>query len=157
MAGEIASFCAERRNVEWLGPKTRAQAAEIMANARVLVFPSKWYETFGRVAIESFAAGTPVIASRLGAMAEICEDQRTGLLFEAGNAGDLAEKLRWVLDHPESVAAMRGSARRAYEARFTMRENCHALMLAYETAKRAARGTNAALETPPVVVQPEEL
>ncbi len=157
MATEIAVFCEKHREVEWLGPKSRPETAEIMSNARVLVFPSKWYETFGRVAIESFAAGAPVIASRLGAMVEICQDQRTGLLFEPGDASDLAEKLRWVFDHPENVVAMRRSARCAYEARFTMRENCRALILAYETALRATRGTKATLELPPVAAQTEQL
>ncbi len=157
MAKEVQAFCATHGEAEWLGPQSRPQAAALMANARVLVMPSRWYETFGRVAIESFAAGTPVIASRLGAMAEICHEPQTGLLFEPGNARDLAKKLRWVLDHPENVIAMRASARRTYEARFTMRENCRALILAYETAQRVARGAKAALELPPGAVQPEQL
>lgn len=140
MSGEIRSFCAERPEVEWLGAKSRDETARIMGDARVLIFPSKWYETFGRVAIESFAAGTPVIASRLGAMAEICDDERTGLLFEPGNAEDLAVKLRWVLDHPHTVQAMRGAARETYETKFTMDENCRVLIQAYETARRFARG-----------------
>jgi glycosyltransferase involved in cell wall biosynthesis len=80
-----------------------------------------------------------VIASRLGAMAEICEDTRTGLLFEPGNAADLAEKLRWVFDNPARVESMRPIARQTYESRYTMHENCRVLIQAYETAQRASR------------------
>jgi glycosyltransferase involved in cell wall biosynthesis len=110
-----------------------------MGSAGVLVFPSNWYETFGRVAIESFAAGTPVVASRIGAIAEVCGEGDAGLLFEPGNAADLAQKLRSALGNPIALQAMRSAARSAYETRFTMQENCRALIAAYEVAQMAAR------------------
>lgn len=139
MSNEIEAFCATHPEVEWLGAKSRAETAKIMAAARVLVFPSRWYETFGRVAIECFAAGTPVIASRLGAMAEVCDESETGRLFHPGNAADLADRLRWFFDNPERVKAMRIAAREAYETKYTMRENCRVLIHAYETAIGASR------------------
>lgn len=140
MANDVREFCAANANVEWVGSKSRGEAAEIMSNARLLVFPSQWYEAFGRVAMESFAAGTPVIASRLGAMAEVCEDGQTGMLFEAGNAADLADKLRWAFDHPAEVKAMRPVARQLFEARYTMPQNYRELIDIYQAAKRACRG-----------------
>jgi len=155
MAAEIEAFCAEHPSVEWLGARARDETARLMGDARVLIFPSKWYETFGRVAMESFAAGTPVIASRLGAMAEICEEMRTGRLFEAGNASDLAEKLRWVIDNPEPMTAMRATARETFERRFTMQENCRVLIQAYEQAQRASRTGNPRLAMARAEVGPE--
>ncbi len=140
MGDDLRTFCAGNASVEWVGAKSRAETSEMMGNARVLVFPSQWYETFGRVAMESFAAGTPVIASRLGAMAEICEDGQAGLPFETGNATDLADKLRWVFDHPAEAKAMRPIARQVFEARYTMPQNYRVLIDAYEAAKRASRG-----------------
>ncbi len=89
--------------------------------------------------MESLAAGTPVIASRLGAMAEICEDGQNGRLFEPGNADDLADKLRWVYDHPDRVRSMRPIARQTYESRYTMQPNCRVLIQAYESAQRTSR------------------
>ena len=144
MATYVRDFCATHQSVEWLGPKSRAETAQLMGNARTLVFPSQWYETFGRVAMESFAAGTPVIASRLGAMAEICDDGKTGLLFESGNASDLAEKLRWAFDNPEQLASMRPIARQTFESRYTMQQNYRVLMNAYELARSTARGERTA-------------
>ena len=135
---QVQAFCAENPNVEWVGKKSRDEIGRLMGDARVLIFPSEWYETFGRVAIESFAAGTPVIASRIGAIAEVGEEMQTGLLFEPGNAVDLADKLNWVLDHPAEVEAMRETARRTYEVKYTMHENCKLLIAAYKTAQRAA-------------------
>jgi glycosyltransferase involved in cell wall biosynthesis len=134
----VEAFCAEHPEVEWLGAQPRAKIGSLMGSARVLVFPSEWYETFGRVAIESFAAGTPVIASRLGAMAEITDEMQTGLQFRPGDQEDLAEKLRWILDNPTQVASMRHAARQAYETKFTMHENCRILIQAYKSAQLAS-------------------
>ena len=135
----VEAFCADHPEVEWLGAQPRAEIGRLMGDAKVLVFPSEWYETFGRVAIESFAAGTPVIASRLGAMAEVGDEMQTGLLFKPADAEDLADKLRWVLDHPDQVQAMRHMARQTYETRYTMHENCQLLIQAYKTAQQASR------------------
>lgn len=60
-----------------------------------LVFPSVWYEGFPLSIVEAFAAGTPVIASRLGGMLEMIAEGKTGLLFHPGDADDLAHKIRW--------------------------------------------------------------
>jgi glycosyltransferase involved in cell wall biosynthesis len=134
----VEAFCADHAEVEWLGAQPRPEIGRLMGDAKVLIFPSEWYETFGRVAIESFATGTPVIASRLGAMAEVGQEMRTGLLFQPGDAEDLAMKLRWVLDHPDEIQAMRVAARQAYETKYTIRENCKVLIEAYESAQRAS-------------------
>jgi glycosyltransferase involved in cell wall biosynthesis len=143
LSAEVQSFCSQHRNVEWLGPKSRGETAKLMGSARVLVIPSQWYETFGRVAIESFAAGTPVIASRLGAMVEIGEEMKSSLFFRPGDAADLAKSLRWILDHPDIVSEMRISARDIYERKYTMRENCRILIEAYQSAMmRAACAVN---------------
>lgn len=155
MSARVQAFCAGREDVEWVGGKSRAETAELMGRARVLVFPSQWYETFGRVAIESFAAGTPVIASRLGAMAEICSEKETGLLFEPGSATSLRDSLRWVFDNPAQVAAMRHAARRVYEEKYTMEENCRVLIQAYELAQRMSRGAAGAARIAPAAVRPD--
>jgi len=140
MAEDVRSFCAARNDVEWLGAQSRVQTAQLMGSARVLVFPSQWYETFGRVAMESFAAGTPVIASKLGAIAEVCDDGQTGLLFRAGDASDLADKLRWAFDNANQVREMRLPARRTFESKYTMQQNHGVLIHAYQAAQRASRG-----------------
>lgn len=71
----------------------RHDLARFYREARFLVVPSVWFETFGLVAAEAMSHGVPVIASRIGALAELVEDGVDGLQFEAGNAADLAEKM----------------------------------------------------------------
>lgn len=102
-----------------------------MSHAAALVVPSICYETFGLVVIEAFACGTPVIVSRIGALAELVCDGETGLLFEPGNPRDLANKMAWAQAHPEQMATMGRKARAQYEAEFSAEVNYQRLMEIY--------------------------
>jgi len=75
-------------NIEFTGRKRFDESMELLKNAQFMIMPSIWYEGFPMVIREAFACGKPVIASNLGAMAELVEDGKTGLLFEPGNAID---------------------------------------------------------------------
>jgi glycosyltransferase involved in cell wall biosynthesis len=125
-----------------LGHQPREKVLALMRDARVLIFPSVCYEGSPMAIAEAFACGLPVIASNLGSMAEAVDHQRTGLLFQAGNAADLAAKVRWMFEHPEAMAAMRAAARGEYEEKYTADRNYEELMAIYETAianKKRAR------------------
>ena len=82
--------------------------------------------------VEAFACGTPVICSRLGGMEQLVNDHRTGLLFEPGNAEDLAQKVDWALRHPDDLAAMGREARREFEEKYTAEKNYAYLMDIYK-------------------------
>ncbi|MBI3243373.1 MAG: glycosyltransferase family 4 protein [Chloroflexi bacterium] len=73
----------------------------------VVVAPSLWYENSPNVILEALAHCTPVLASNLGGMAELVQDGRNGLLFKAGDAGDLARQLRRLLDEPGLLPKLR--------------------------------------------------
>lgn len=117
--------------VEWLGRRSIDDVYNLMGEAKFLVFPSKWYETFGRVAVESFATGTPVIASDIGAIAEIVEPHKTGLLFEAGNSADLRQKVDELVGEPKKLEQMRRRARSVFEDNYTAQRNYNLLMNIY--------------------------
>jgi glycosyltransferase involved in cell wall biosynthesis len=87
-----------------------------------------------RTIVESYAKGTPVIASRLGSMIELVEPGRSGLLFEAGNADDLARQVVRATSWPDELVKMRQGARRLYEERYTAERNYPLLLGAYEQA-----------------------
>jgi glycosyltransferase involved in cell wall biosynthesis len=82
-------------------PRTREQLAsavgECIASGGVCCFPSLW-ENFPNACIEAMAMGAPVVGSDAGGMAEIIDDRRSGILFKGGDAGELAAKLRTVLE-----------------------------------------------------------
>jgi glycosyltransferase involved in cell wall biosynthesis len=68
--------------IEFLGEVSHHEKVDLLQNARVTLFPIKWEEPFGLVMIESMACGTPVIATRWGAVPEVIEDGRTGIIVE---------------------------------------------------------------------------
>lgn len=106
-----------------------------MRRASFLVMPSIVYEGFPMVVAETFSAGTPIVASRIGALAELIEDGVTGLHFEAGNPVDLAAKVRWAHEHPAEMAAMGRRARETYERKYTPAANYERLIEIYEEAR----------------------
>src|SRR5271156_586681 len=108
---------------------------QLIKGARFLVWPSEgFYETFGLVAIEAFACGVPVISSRSGAMQEVVSDGLTGLLFQPGDADDLAEKVDWAWSHPEQLGRMGNLARLEFEAKYTSEKNIGMLSAVYQQA-----------------------
>jgi glycosyltransferase involved in cell wall biosynthesis len=117
-----------------LGMLDQNSVRKEMSIAAFLVMPSEWYEGFPMVLVEAFSQGLPVVASRLGGMAEIVEDGITGLHFEAGNAKDLAEKVQWMYDHPEECKQMGLNARKVFEQKYTADKNYEILMDIYQEA-----------------------
>jgi glycosyltransferase involved in cell wall biosynthesis len=125
---------ADIRNLVTTGKLNKDIVASEMDNAAFLIMPSEWYEGFPMVLVEAFSHGLPVIASRLGSMAEIVVDGLTGILFEAGNADDLATKVRWAVEHPDEMRVMGEKARKDYERKYTSEVNYQQLMAIYEGA-----------------------
>ncbi|MEA5616972.1 glycosyltransferase family 4 protein [Cronbergia sp. UHCC 0137] len=70
------------KQIEYLGEANHAQKNVIMGGAVATLFPITWREPFGLVMVESMAAGTPVIAIRLGSTQEIIADGKTGFLCD---------------------------------------------------------------------------
>jgi glycosyltransferase involved in cell wall biosynthesis len=126
-------------HIEWLGRKPLPEVYDIMGQASVLVFPSKWTETFSRVVVESFAKGTPVIASHVTDMENFVAPYETGLLFQPGSVEDLVTQIEWVLSHPCELAQMRKAARQTYENCYTAEINYQMMMEIYDRALQQAK------------------
>jgi glycosyltransferase involved in cell wall biosynthesis len=128
-------------NVKLIGRLPREEIFQYLKSSRFLVFPSAWYETFGMTIIEAFAVGLPVIASRLGSMKEIVQDNVTGLHFNPGDSKDLAEKVKYAWSHPDKMLEMGKNARREYENSYMAERNYTLLMEIYQRAiERAKKG-----------------
>ncbi len=121
--------------VKLSGWKQAAYITERMKNSLALVMPSLCYENFPRTLGEAFACGLPVIASRLGAMAALIREGETGLLFNPGDAGDLARKLAWAQANPEAMHVMGEAARLEYKSKYTPQRNLEMLLAIYREAK----------------------
>lgn len=138
--GPEAGLLDGMAGVTKLGGLSSDMVRHEMSRAAALVVPSIWYETFGLVVIEAFACGTPVIASRIGALAELVRDGETGLLFEPGNSRDLADKIAWAQAHPEQMMAMGRNARAQFEAEFSALVNYRRLTEIYDEVIAEQRG-----------------
>jgi glycosyltransferase involved in cell wall biosynthesis len=150
MAAMVEEAAKRDLCIQWLGRKPAQEVYALIGEAMFMLFPSNCYETFGRVLIESFAKGTPVIASNLGAMAELVDHGRTGLHFSAGDVDDLASKVRHLMADPAELQRMRRAARLEYEQKFSARSNYHTLMAIYERAALACNRDSAAPSAPVV-------
>ena len=143
-ADQVARAAEECAGVCFLGRRPPGEVVSAMAGARFLVFPSVWYETFGLTMIEAYAVGIPVIASRLGAMAELVHHRRTGLHFHPGDPVDLVRQVDWALAHPREWDDMGRNARLEYERCYTPERNYELLMAAYARAAGADAGARSA-------------
>jgi glycosyltransferase involved in cell wall biosynthesis len=111
--------------IEYLGEVNHGTKVELLQNARCTLFPIDWEEPFGLVMIESMACGTPVIATRRGAVPEVIEDERGGIVVdewrEAPAALERADELdpvecRRYAEERFAPERMVGDYVRAYEA-----------------------------------------
>lgn len=120
--------------VEIIGQLNKNDIFNLMKEAIFLLFPSEWYEGFPNTLVEAFACGLPVIASKLGSIAEIIEDGVTGLHFEAGNPVDLADKIKWLIENPDKSRHMGKNARKVFLEKYTAEKNYKILMNIYHQA-----------------------
>jgi glycosyltransferase involved in cell wall biosynthesis len=110
--------------IEYLGEVSHGEKVELLQNARATLFPIEWEEPFGLVMIESMACGTPVIATRWGAVPEVIEQGRSGIIVddytEMASALEEADRLdplelRHYVEEEFSPRRMVGDYVRAYE------------------------------------------
>jgi glycosyltransferase involved in cell wall biosynthesis len=97
----------------------RTDIPRLLAGADVVALPSL-HEGLGVAALEGMAAGRPVVASRVGGLAEAVLDGETGWLVPPGDAQALAERLTLVLSDVEGRRRMGGRAREWVAERYTM-------------------------------------
>ncbi|MFI6721273.1 glycosyltransferase [Kribbella sp. NPDC050470] len=118
LRAEAEARAARDSSIQVKGQLPWAEGMELLRSARVAVVPARSYETFGLVVVEAFAHGVPVVASRLGALAELVDDGETGALTEPGDPEGLRKAIGLVGD-PVTSVAFGERARQVYLDRFT--------------------------------------
>jgi glycosyltransferase involved in cell wall biosynthesis len=112
-----------------------------MREARVLVFPSLWHETFGLTALEAKSQGTPTIVADGCAAREAVEDGVTGLWFKSGDAAALAGAIRRLINDAV-IAEMSNNAYDAYwAAPATLERHVAETLRVYESALARRRAS----------------
>jgi glycosyltransferase involved in cell wall biosynthesis len=136
----VTEAASTNPNIRFLGFQDKITIARHMKKCKALIFPSIWYEGFPLAILEAFSTGTLVIASRLGAMAEIIQDGVNGLLFEAGSARALTDKILRVDAEPDKARSLANNARLSYISHYTPEKNYRLLMSIYNKALAQKRG-----------------
>jgi glycosyltransferase involved in cell wall biosynthesis len=95
--------------------------------------PAVWYENQPATILETYAMGKPVIGTRLGGIPELIDDGQTGLLCEPGNAADLAEKMRFMLERPELCREWGRNGNRKLREEYSRAAHYERLMEVYST------------------------
>jgi glycosyltransferase involved in cell wall biosynthesis len=112
---------------------SREELRQYIQRAAFSVVPSVWYENQPATILETYAMGRPVIGSRLGGIPELIDEEQTGLLCETGNAPDLAEKIRFLLERPELCREWGRNGNRKLREGFSRASHYDRLMDVYRT------------------------
>jgi glycosyltransferase involved in cell wall biosynthesis len=141
---------AQGRDVSFLGPVADAALPGLYRGAVALALPSVDRTCYGRpvpvsellglVALEAMASGTPVVASRLGGLAEVVVDGETGFLVPPGDTGALRDRLARLVADRRLAARLGANARDLVLQRFTWRACAERCLAAYATLGRSRPG-----------------
>ncbi len=107
--------------IRWIGWQTQSELPSAISAADVLVFPTIAQEALGRTAVEAMGCGRPVIASRLGGLPWVVEDEVTGLIVTPGDASDLAHKMTQCMDDANLRQQLGRAGREKFQREFPWR------------------------------------
>jgi len=125
-----AAYAPDR--VEFLGHLKAGELAEAMASARAVVVPSRWPENTPAVILEAFAAGTAVVAARLGGVPEMVEDGAEGVLVEPGDVAAWVGALERLAADGRAARKLGAAGRARLERDFSFRDHLSRLLALFE-------------------------
>ncbi len=136
--GPLQSLVEAADSLRYRGFQSADVLRQKMQEAAYLVMPSTGVESFGLVAIEAFACGTPVIATRHGGLRELIVEGQTGLLVPPNDHEALASAIAYAESHPDEMRRMGVAARKNYLNAYTPERNYERLMQIYHEAVSSA-------------------
>jgi glycosyltransferase involved in cell wall biosynthesis len=136
LRAELEAMARPRKcDVEFMGTLPKDGVLSTAGGALLQVVPSECYEGCPMALLEAFACGTPVVASRIGSLAEIVVDGETGLHFVPGDPVDLAGKVNALAENTELASRLGRNARETYLRKYSPGMNFKMLMGIYQRAR----------------------
>lgn len=129
-------------NISLVGEKSEKEVSLLLGKSKCIIVPSEWYEPFGRIIIEAYAAGVPVIATNHAGPKELVHENKTGLLFRSGDARDLQAKILSLLKSPSKVRKMGNAARKVFNKEYTAEKNYQYFLKIYTQVLKQHDKTN---------------
>ena len=130
-AKRIAHSLGLSGRIEFAGWADSEQHLRFYREASVVVVPSIWPEPFGMVGIEAMSYGKPVVAFNVGGIPEWLEDGATGFLVKPYDVKEMAEKISYLLEHPQTAHEMGMRGRKRVEQEFTEENHIARLLEIY--------------------------
>jgi D-inositol-3-phosphate glycosyltransferase len=131
--------------IRFLPPVPRAELARWYRAADLTLMPS-YSESFGLVALEAAASGTPTVAARVGGLSTAVDEGRSGILLDGHAVGDWTDAVAALLDDPSRLAALRRTAR-THAERYSWQSTTDALQQVYAEAAAGFAGQDAVTVT----------
>lgn len=141
----VRELASGLENVSFRGNFPNEKLPEVFAGFDALVIPSLWHENSPLVLLSAFALKTPVVASRVGSLAEMVDHGKNGLLFTMGDAGSLAVQLKTLMAQPELIDRLRAGM----PAVKTMDQNAEEMFEVYSRLQRDYAAQRPAALRPP--------
>ena len=135
----VESAAQSDKRVVAAGHLSPQEVRQYLETAACVVVPSDCYESFGKVVIEGFAVGTPVIVSGHGSLATIVRTGEEGIHFRPGDASDLARQITLLLRDQQMAQRLSEGAKRRFIEQFTAEHIYDATMTLYEHAIGTSR------------------
>ncbi|MCB2213190.1 glycosyltransferase family 4 protein [bacterium] len=134
---------AEGTRVEFLGSQPRENVYKLMKHARMLLFPSIWYECLPYTILEAFAIGTPIVVSKIGSIGTMIRHNDTGLHAEPGDPASWSRTIRDIQGDSAGLQRISRSARTEFEQTYATEASYQRMIEIYEDAlgKRTVTAT----------------
>lgn len=119
------------KNVFFTGFLNRGELSRYLSNAKAVIVPSQWYETFGMIIVEAYAAHKPVIVGNIGNIMSLVDEGMTGLSFDYNSSDALKDAVKRF--ECENMSKMEENAYRKYKTEFTAEKNYCVLKTIYDS------------------------
>lgn len=130
---QLESLC-DGTYIKWLG--MRSDVLRLLRESHIFAFPSYYKEGLPKSCIEAAAVGRPVVTCDSTGCRDAVEDGVTGFLVPVKDSGALAERLRWLITHPQERKKMGEAARAFAEKTFSIKEVVDIHMEIYRRVSR---------------------
>jgi glycosyltransferase involved in cell wall biosynthesis len=121
-------------NIRFLGHLNAEELQATIRKSMFMVMPSLWYEGFPMVLLDAFSCGKPVVASRIGSLEELVDENVVGRTFEPDNAPELANTVKALLSDKQLIEKLGRSARKRFDERYSAQANLVLLTAIYKDA-----------------------
>lgn len=121
--GPEKSILMGHDNINCIGHVGKEQVINLLLKAKAIIIPSICYENFPKIVVEAMAYGTPIIASNIGSLAAIIEDNFNGFLFEPNNAESLIKKMDFINENKNARTKISRNALDTYKELYSEQKN----------------------------------